>query len=160
PLDYEQPIPEQIRRAYEAERDAFSLSGSPPLPNGLNLGAQLYFLESLDPELLSGWRRIVPWPQYWSWLLCGGVASEVTSLGCHTDLWQPLTRAPSPLAFRRGWSARLAPLHRAGDVLGTLSPSWVERTGLSANVRVYCGLHDSNAALVAARAFPEVADHD
>jgi len=160
PLDYEHPIPSSIRHAYDEQRDSFSLTGSAALPDGLNLGAQLFFLESLHAGLLSGQRRIVPWAQYWAWVLSGVAASEVTSLGCHTDLWRPLARAPSQLAINRGWSERFAPLHDAGSVLGTLRSEWVARTGLSSRVCVYCGLHDSNAALVAARASPELANQE
>ena len=49
PLDYEAEPPPEIRRAYRAERDPFHLTGSPALPAGLNLGAQLYWLEQRDP---------------------------------------------------------------------------------------------------------------
>lgn len=160
PLDYEHPIPAPIRRAYDEQRDPFALTGSPGLPDGLNLGAQLFFLESLQPSLLSGKRRLVPWAQYWSWVLSGVAASEVTSLGCHTDLWRPLVRAPSQLAISRGWSEHFAPLHEAGSVLGTLRSDWARHTGLSPKVRIHCGLHDSNAALVAARASAEIADQE
>lgn len=160
PVDYEHPIPASIRAAYDEQRDEFAFTGSPALPDGLNLGAQFFFLESLYPHLLSGERRIVPWAQYWSWVLSGVAASEVTSLGCHTDLWRPLDRVPSQLAAKRGWSDHFAPLHDAGSVLGTLRPEWVKRTGLSPKVCVYCGLHDSNAALVAARATAELSDRE
>jgi sugar (pentulose or hexulose) kinase len=160
PLDYEHPIASSIRHAYDEQRDSFSFTGSPALPDGLNLGAQLFFLESVHPGLLSGQRRIVPWAQYWGWVLSGVAASEVTSLGCHTDLWRPLARAPSQLAIDRGWSDHFAPLHDAGSVLGTLRPEWVARTGLSSKVCVYCGLHDSNAALVAARASTELSEQE
>lgn len=160
PMDYEQPIPASVRHAYDPQRDSFVVTGSPALPDGLNLGAQLHFLETLQPDLLSGKRRILPWAQYWSWVLSGIAASEVTSLGCHTDLWWPFARAPSALAIRRGWTERLAPLQHAGAVLGTLSREWTDSTRLSPTVRVHCGLHDSNAALLAARAFAEIAEHD
>lgn len=160
PLDYEHPIPTSIRAAYNEQRDPFAFTGSPALPDGLNLGAQLFFLESLHPGLLSGQRRIIPWAQYWSWILSGVAASEVTSLGCHTDLWRPLARMPSQLATNRGWSDHLAPLYDAGSVLGTLRSEWVQRTGLSPKVCVYCGLHDSNAALVAARASTELSEQE
>ena len=43
PLDYEQAPPPDVLAAYRAERDAFALTGSPALPEGLNLGAQLSF---------------------------------------------------------------------------------------------------------------------
>jgi sugar (pentulose or hexulose) kinase len=159
PLDYEDATPGDLRTRYEVERGAFADSGSPSLPDGLNLGAQLFRLEALDPNLARG-TQILPWAQYWSWLLSGVAASEVTSLGCHTDLWNPLAGKPSELAERRGWASRLAPLRKADDVLGTLTPAWVARTGLPADTEIHCGLHDSNAALLAARGFAEIADSE
>jgi sugar (pentulose or hexulose) kinase len=146
--------------AYRAGRDGFALTGSPALPDGLNLGAQLHRLEALMPQLASGKAQLLPWPQYWVWRLCGVAAAEVSSLGCHSDLWQPAVQAPSPLARARGWAARLAPLRRAGEVLGRLGDDWVRRTGLDKDVQVYCGLHDSNAALLAARGFAELNGHE
>lgn len=159
PLDYEEAMPANLRAAYDAGRDAFGDTGSPALPDGLNLGAQIFRLEQFDPELAHG-TQILPWPQYWGWVLSGVAASEVTSLGCHTDLWNPLAAAPSRLAERRGWAERLAPLRHAGEILGTLTPAWVQRTGLPADTEIYCGLHDSNAALLAARGFAEIAAHE
>lgn len=160
PLDYEEPIPEAERAAYDAERDAFAETGSPGLPLGLNLGAQLHYLERRRPGVLADGAQILPWPQYWAWRLSGVAASELTSLGCHSDLWRPAAGAPSGLARRRGWAEKLAPLARAGDVLGPITAEWARRTGLSADVKVYCGLHDSNAALLAARGFPEIAGNE
>jgi len=72
----------------------------------------------------------------------------------------PTAGTPSRLAQRRGWASLLAPLRRAGDALGPLSAEWVARTGLPATAQVHCGLHDSNAALLAARGFPEIAGHE
>jgi sugar (pentulose or hexulose) kinase len=160
PLDYEEPMPSQLRKDYDGRRDSFEETGSPALPDGLNLGAQLFRLERLHPHLLASDEIIMPWAQYWSWLLSGVGASEVTSLGCHTDLWRPLAGKPSQLSKAMGWASRMAPLAKPGEVLGTLTPAWVARTGLPADVQVHCGLHDSNAALLAARAFPEIVDQE
>jgi sugar (pentulose or hexulose) kinase len=157
PIDYEEPIPAEVRRAYDAERDAFAETGSPALPAGLNLGAQLYYLETLRPDLLQGDALILPWPQYWAWRLSGVAACELTSLGCHTDLWRPAAQRPSDLARRRGWAASLATLREAGAALGPLSGEWATRTGLAPSAQVHCGIHDSNAALLAARGFAEIA---
>lgn len=153
--DYEDPIEPALRSAYEARRDAFGCTGSPSLPDGLNLGVQLYRLQHEQPEVFAGGAQIVPWPQYWAWKLCGIAASEVSSLGCHTDLWLPAQGRPSGLATSQGWADLLAPVHRADEALGTLSAQWAVRTGLSTETRVYCGVHDSNAALHAVRAFPQ-----
>lgn len=150
PMDYEDDIPAQDREAYGAGRDPFGATGSPALPLGLNLGIQLHRLEALTgpwPDELT----ILTWPQYWAWRLCGVAASEVSSLGCHTDLWLPYEGRPSAMACRRGWANRLAPLHSAREKLGTLAPEWVQATGISPECVVLCGLHDSNAALLAAR---------
>jgi sugar (pentulose or hexulose) kinase len=156
PVDYESAIPPAIRARYESARDAFSITGSPALPNGLNLCAQFAWLEEIMPEALAGDARIVTWPQYWAWLFSGVAACEVTSLGCHSDLWNPMANRPSPLAQSRGWARQLAPLRGADEVLGTLRPEWAARTGLSPDVKVLCGLHDSNAALNAVRGFAEL----
>ncbi len=160
PMDYESPIPAADRQAYLSDRDAFRFSGSPALPDGLNMGAQLHRLETLHPGLLGDGATLLPWAQYWAWRLSGVAASEVTSLGCHSDLWRPLEGRPSSLARKRGWAGGLAPLRSADAILGKLTPEWVGRTGLPADVSILCGLHDSNAALLAARGFPEIADAD
>jgi len=158
PIDYEEPMSENDRAAYEQDRAPFSETGSPALPDGLNLGAQLHVLEMRFPRLIGPGATILLWPQYWAWRLSGIAASEVTSLGCHTDLWNPVAAQPSRLASRRGWAAALPPLAPASAVLGKVSVEWQQRCGLPADTRVYCGLHDSNAALVAARGFREIAD--
>ena len=159
PLDYEWAALAAQRTAYEPQRDPFAATGSPALPAGLNLGMQLHWLESTGSLTAAG-AQVVPWAQYWAWVLSGVPAAEVTSLGCHTDLWRPYHRGPSDLAVRRGWAERLAPVISAGAVLGTLQSRWVEATGLSRHVEVYCGMHDSNAALLNARSQPDLNGRD
>jgi sugar (pentulose or hexulose) kinase len=158
PMDYESPVPPAERAVYDAGRDPFSVTGSPSLPNGLNLGVQLHRLEHLNA--LHDGDRLVPWPQYWSWLLSGEATSEVSSLGCHTDLWAPAVAAPSPMARRRSWDDRFAPMRKAGDIVGTLSTDWAHRTGISPRAHIHCGVHDSNAALHGVRGFSEIGDRE
>ena len=160
PVDYENPLSAHERARYDAGRDSFDLTGSPALPDGLNLGSQLHLLETLHPNVFRPGTMLLLWPQYWAWRLCGQAASEVTSLGCHSDLWSPYTGEPSEMAQRRGWAEMLPSLRWADECLGTLTREWVERTGLSASVLVHCGIHDSNAALLAARGFPEIAGRE
>ncbi len=157
PVDYEAEPPADIRDAYIRVRDPFALTGSPGLPAGLNLGAQLYWLDEIAPAQRG---QIVTWPQYWAWLLSGVAATEVTSLGSHTDLWCPAKACPSPLAMTRGWAGRLAPLRRASDILGPVTEAWRRRCGLPADCVVVCGIHDSNAALLATRLHPQLGDRE
>lgn len=155
PLDYEETIPDALVSSYNVGRDSFAITGSPSYPKGLNIGSQLHWLEQLHRVSFQQ-ATLLPYAQYWAWVLSGAAVSEATSLGCHSDLWLPGAGTFSPMAHRRGWAQKFAPLARAGDVVGTLRAELAERTGLSPSVRVHAGIHDSNAALVAARGFPEI----
>jgi sugar (pentulose or hexulose) kinase len=157
PLDYEQDIPHDTVAAYRQQRDPFAHTGSPSLPQGLNIGTQLAWLESLyGPDFKQA--TLLPYAQYWAWFLSGVATTEVTSLGCHSDLWSPASQSYSAMAKRRGWAAQFAPIAKASDAIGTLKPDLAHRTGLNPAVRIHAGLHDSNAALLAARGFPEIAE--
>ena len=157
PMDYEWELPAQSLSEYRQQRDPFAVTGSPALPAGLNIGSQLHYLDGLG--LLDG-ATLMPYAQYWAWLLSGAAVSEVTSFGCHSDLWSPAQHQFSPMAKQRGWADKFGPLAKAGDVIGTLRPELAKATGRSPQVRIHAGLHDSNAALLAARGFPEIASSE
>jgi Sugar (pentulose and hexulose) kinases len=156
PLDYEETPPSEIMAAYQKERDPFAKTGSPALPDGLNIGSQLFWMERLHPDEMKR-ATLVPWAQYWAWFLSGSACSEVTSLGCHSDLWAPEEARFSPMAQRLGWAERFAPMAKASDAIGRLRKELAAATGLPDSTQVLAGLHDSNAALLAARGFPEIA---
>lgn len=157
PLDYEQPIPADVLAAYRTRRDDFAVTGSPALPDGLNLGSQLWWLDQLYPDAMRD-AMLVPWAQYWAWFLTGRMVSEVSSLGCHSDLWNPAAARFSPMAISHGWAGRFAPLVRASESLGPISADIASATGLPPTAEVLAGLHDSNAALLAARGFADIAN--
>lgn len=147
-LDYENDGPDEFAADYDAIRSPFSETGSPRLPGGLNVGAQLYWQERRYPERFARIAHIVTWPQYWAWRLSGELASDLTSLGCHTDLLEPASGSFSSLAQERGWDRLLPPVRRSGEPLGLLRGEVAERTGLSNRTAVHVGIHDSNASLV------------
>ncbi|PYG28877.1 FGGY-family carbohydrate kinase [Pelagimonas varians] len=147
-LDYEHDGPDGCSEEYGALRPEFSLTGSPRLPGGLNAGAQLHWLFEQDPSLLDRTAHVITYPQYWAYRLTGELACDVTSLGCHTDLWNPWTGSPSGLVETLGLSDKLAPALPSSQVLGTLTPDVVQETGLRSRTPVVCGIHDSNASLV------------
>lgn len=147
-LDYEHPGPDSMRDAYEALRPDFAETGSARLPGGLNIGAQLFWQFQTDPDLLARTAQLVTYPQYWGHRLTGQLATDVTSLGCHTDLWNPYTGQFSTLVDRLGLTGRIAPPRRPSDLLGTLRPEIASQTGLPASTPVATGIHDSNASLL------------
>lgn len=147
-LDYEHTGPDTLRAAYDKVRPSFAESGAPGLPIGLNLGAQLYWQQQTFPAEFARASAIVMYPQYWSYRLSGVLASEMTSLGCHTDLWAPMRRDFSSMVDTLGWRPLFPPVRAAGDRLGPVLPSVIGRTGLADGTPVYCGIHDSNASLL------------
>lgn len=150
PLDYEFAALDAhsvLAHAFDAEADDFSCTGSPPLPMGLNAARQLAYVQAIHPQAWARTRTLLPYPQYWAWVLCGQRASEVSSLGCHTHLWLAQTGTFSNQARRRGWAVRFAQLHHAWEVLGTVRPEVAQAWGLHPQCEVHVGVHDSNACL-------------
>ena len=148
-LDYEFDGPDTLAAKYDAARPPFAETGSARLPLGLNLGAQLFWQFRTFPELKAKTRTILTYPQYWAFRLSGVAVNEVTSLGCHTDLWMPEEGKYSSLVAREGWADLMAPVARAADRLGPILPEIAAATGLAADTPVICGIHDSNASLYA-----------
>ncbi|OJF94258.1 carbohydrate kinase [Rhizobium sp. 58] len=147
-LDYEFGGPDSLAKAYDAIRPPFAETGAARLPMGLNIGAQIYWQEQTFPEAFAQVDSILTYAQYWSYRLSGVLANELTSLGCHTDLWNPYKADYSTLVDARGWRPLFAPVRKASDVLGGLLPAVAQQAGLPAGLPVYCGIHDSNASLL------------
>ena len=147
-LDYEDSQYEAVSEAYAAVRPAFAESYSPKLKGGLNIGQQLYWLEQNYPDKFAKVDAILMYPQYWAWRLCGVAASEVTSLGCHTDLWAPDKKQFSSMVEKLGWLPRFPEVKPSGSILGTVKPELAKALGLPESCQVVNGLHDSNASLV------------
>lgn len=145
-IDYEHEYPQAIRDAYDALRPPFAETFSPRLSMGLNVGAQLHYQKTAFPEEFAKVAAILTYAQYWSARLTGVATNETTSLGCHTDLWNPKTGAYSSLVDTLAIRDRMAPVQSAFDALGPVLPELSEEIGIS--VPVYCGIHDSNASLL------------
>jgi L-fuculokinase len=144
--DYEDSCFDEVAAEYSALRDPYAVTFSPNLPQGLNLGRQLYFLQRRHSDLFKRVAQILLYPQYWSWRLSGVMSAEVTSLGTHTDLWRPHDQAYSALARKQGWARMMPSMHRASEPLGKVRASFAAATGLPESCTVSCGIHDSNAS--------------
>ena len=144
-LDYEAALP---GLDYAALRPAYAETFSPRLPAGLNLGRQLAWLQQQYPGQFARAGHILMYPQYWAWRLCGVAAGEATSLGCHTDMWDPVRQDYSALVARMGWQSQLPPLAPPWAALGVLRPDVAQATGLAPDCVVLSGIHDSNASLL------------
>ena len=125
---------EMIGRDFRQSKTAFAAATCSPAMGLLNSGLQLYFLKYAKPAIFQQIHTSLHLPQYLSYLLTGEKASDYTSLGCHTALWDFARRDYHGWVYREGLDRLLAPL--AGG--------FVERDG----VRIGRGLHDSSATLL------------
>ncbi len=121
-LDYEYPGPDELHAEYARVRPGFSETLSPRLPGGLNLGAQIFWQERRFPKQFEAAAAYVNYPQYWAWRLSGVAATEMCSMGAHSDMWNPRALIWSSLVKRLGWEKKLAPLRSAFDRLGPIRP--------------------------------------
>jgi sugar (pentulose or hexulose) kinase len=144
-LDYESQPPAGVNAAYDEAAPGFEETLSPHLPAGLNLARQLFWIESVCPDVIARTDTVLTLPQFWSWKFGGQAVSEMSSLGCHSQLWAPRERGFSSLVHGRGWRKLFAPLVRAGAVIGHHIASGPD--GSRVHLRVHNGVHDSNASL-------------
>ncbi len=139
--NYLKPMPEGVcEPIYEAYGgvDEFCRKTASPALGMLNSGMQAAWLKKHKPEVFGWVKNILHFPQYLSFLLTGKTASEHTSIGCHTALWDfdemkyhdwvnaEGIRLPGPEPVESS--------HRAAS--------------LGLDVPVGIGIHDSSASLV------------
>jgi sugar (pentulose or hexulose) kinase len=144
-MDYEfESYPDEYKN-YESIRPPFEETGSPHFPAGLNLGRQLYWQSDLLSDQEKENAILLMYPQYWAWKLSGEVTTEVTSLGCHTDLWNVKTKSASSLLETLGLRDALPPFKKAWEPVGLIKENLATELGLNPDCAIYPGVHDSNA---------------
>ncbi|MEW6998551.1 FGGY-family carbohydrate kinase [Colwelliaceae bacterium BS250] len=147
-LDYEYQDITVATAEYVDIRPKFSETYSPDLPGGLNIGRQLYWLKKEFPEQFSSATDILMYPQYWLWRFTGQRYAEITSLGCHTDLWSLKEDDYSSLVDTLDCRNLLPPIKPAWFDCGDILPELRAELGLNADCRVFNGIHDSNASFL------------
>ncbi|MDO6719809.1 FGGY family carbohydrate kinase [Psychrosphaera sp. 1_MG-2023] len=145
-LDYEYSDVQLQTPNYEECRPDFSSTYSPMLPAGLNLGRQLFWLKQEFPKGFEQATDILMYPQYWVWRFTGQLFSEITSLGCHTDLWSLEKGDYSSLVEQLDCRDKFPELKPAWYAAGVVKSELTSKLGLESNCQVYSGLHDSNAS--------------
>ena len=141
--NYLKPFPENLKQKfyqeYGGELQVSTETASPVLGN-LNSGMQLYRLKYEKPELFKKIRYSLHLPQYLSFLVSGKAFSDITSIGCHTNLWNFIKNDYHEWVKKEGIAEKLAPIH-ASD---TAEEAVVEGEKRFVGI----GLHDSSAALI------------
>jgi L-fuculokinase len=141
--NYLKPYPpellEQFYNRYGGEI-TFSMHTASPVLGSLNSGMQLYRIKQENPELFRRIRYSLHLPQYMSFLVTGRPYSDITSIGCHTGLWNFPQNHYHEWIYREGLNDKLAPIFPSDQLMFSQWEGHALLTGV--------GLHDSSAALI------------
>jgi len=134
---YDPELQRQFYDKYGGESLLSKQTASPVLGN-LNSGMQLYRLKYDKPVEFARIKYALHLPQYLSYILSSNPVSEMTSIGCHTCLWDFQNDQYHPWVQQEGIQKKLAPIFNGETIAGY----WREK------LPVGVGLHDSSAALI------------
>lgn len=141
--NYLKPYPSELSKqfydTYGGEAK-FALKTASPVLGSLNSGLQLYRLKYKQPEVFKKLKYALHLPQYMSYLLSGQMVTDLTSIGCHTALWDFNINNYHVWVSDEDILPKMAPLKTADSVLSSVFPGSTFCVGV--------GLHDSSAALI------------
>ena len=140
---YLKPIPAELSdRFYDqfGGRRLFSVQTGSPALDMLNSGVQLYWLKKERPQIFQRIHSSLHLPQYLSYLFTGLREADITSVGCHTGLWDVDKRA------YHDWLAREKITGLLPSVQGYTRAHRVIYK--EKNTMVGIGMHDSSASLL------------
>jgi sugar (pentulose or hexulose) kinase len=137
--EYPDNLKKQFYEKYGGEEN-FSFQTASPVLGSLNSGMQLYRLKYEKPEIFNQIKYSLHLPQYLSYLISSQVCSDITSIGCHTNLWDFHKNEYHSWVKQEGILQKLAPVLPCKEVVPAAFPG--------SNYSVGIGLHDSSAALI------------
>ncbi len=141
--NYLKPFPDDLKKQfysnYGGEKNISLATASPVLGN-LNSGMMLYFLRYKKPAVFEQIEFSLHLPQYLSYLITGKYFSDITSIGCHTILWNFNQHNYHSWVARENILPKLAPIKSPDSVFSVTIQSNEIQAGI--------GIHDSSAALI------------
>jgi L-fuculokinase len=138
--NYLKPLGADVRDAFrKSYPDIWTATASPDLDN-LNSGIQLFMIKRTKPSLFSRIHLSLHLPQYISYLFTAAAVSELTSVGCHTAMWDFTTSKYHSWLEAEGLTRQQAELVPSDTVYEIKAQSNIIYSGI--------GLHDSSAALI------------
>lgn len=141
--NYLKPYPEDLKKKFYEDyggEQLFSALTASPVLGSLNSGMQLYRLKYEKPAIFEKIKHALHLPQYLSYLLTNKGYSDLTSIGCHTNLWNFNENTYHEWVSKEGVDKKLAPIEQYNSVY--------ETTIGDKKLKVGIGLHDSSSALI------------
>ena len=141
--NYLKPFPKNLQTQFYFKYggdDQFSLKTASPVLGNLNSGMQLYRLKYTKPALFNKIKYALHLPQFLCYLISGQPVSEITSIGCHTNLWNFETKDYHTWVSNENIQEKLPPMASAETVVNAFK--------LKPQLKCGIGLHDTSAALI------------
>lgn len=134
---YSPELQHQFYNTYGGESLIAKQTTSPVLGN-LNSGMQLYRLKYEKPDAFARIKYALHLPQYLSYILTSKLNADITSIGCHTNLWNFQNNKYHRWVKQEGILQKLLPVLGCESVAGFANET----------IPAGAGLHDSSAALI------------
>ena len=141
--NYLKSYPEHVLQKFfknYGPQELISRETASPVLRSLNSGLQLYRMKYEKPELFHKIRTALHLPQYLSYVLSSNKHAEITSIGCHTFLWNFSTHNYHSWVHEEGIDKQFPKIIAADSIAGSTNE----------NIPVAAGIHDSSAALIPA----------
>jgi sugar (pentulose or hexulose) kinase len=141
--NYLKKYPAQLKSDFYSQyggEENICLETASPSLESLNSGLQLYRLKYEQPGVFKQVKYALHLPQFVSYLVTGKSFSDITSIGCHTALWN----------FRKQdyheWVVKEGLVHLMAPLVSSTTGNYFDSNGDEHVAGV--GLHDSSAALI------------
>lgn len=139
--NYLKPMPDDVLKGFYENYggiDEFSRKTASPALGMLNSGLQALWIKRKKPDLFGKVSVVLHFPQYLSYYFTGKIASEYTSIGCHTAMWDFDKKNYHPWLKNEG--LHLPKPVSNSDVTDVIIQEQTIKTGV--------GIHDSSSSLV------------
>lgn len=138
--DYLKPFPKVLKKnfhkRYGCEKD-FALLTASPVAGELNSGMQIYSLKEKNPDLFREVKYCLQIPQYLSSLLTSQYFTDITSIGCQTNLWDYSKMNYHEWITKEDIAEKIPPLKYTEETIKT-------RKGIAVGI----GLHNRSSTII------------
>lgn len=138
--NYLKPYPEILLENFYPKykgKKKFAVKTASPVLGNLNSGMQIYRLKEEKPDLFAKVKYCLHLPQYLSSVLTHQYFTDITSIGCHTGLWNFKKMKYHKWVTKEGIIDKLPPIQNVEETIK-----------IENEISVGIGLHDSSSALI------------
>lgn len=138
--NYLKPYPEKIKQQFYntyGDENLIARETSSPVLGSLNSGLQLYRLKYERSEIFNQIKYSLHLPQYLSYIFSGKHVTDITSIGCHTMLWNFENNDYHDWVYKEQLDKKFAPVYNSDEIING-----------DKKIKTGVGLHDSSAALI------------